>query len=201
MNEPIKFRQMEYDREGFVYGCLFAGAGILFVVVGIFVCSQTQWEGLLAILFGTLFAYFGLSITIPYWRTLEIAADEIRLKLGSILLWKMPLSAIQGMGRSIICPNIRGKPWKADVIYLSFQKPTYIRGIERRRVTDAELAAIRGSDAEKERYIMQRVMLLYFWDRGSNMKLNKAEGTWLEYTPERASALKRLFPQAEYYID
>ena len=201
MDEPVKFSQMEYDRRGFGYGSIFTGAGILFVAVGIFLCSQMQWEGLIAILFGALFAYFGMSIMVPYWRMLEFSADEIRLKLGSILLWKMPLSAIQGMGRSIICPSIRGKPWKAEVIYLSFQKPSYIRGIERRRVTESELAAIRGSDIEKERYIMQRVMFLYFWDQGSNMKLNKAEGAWLEYTPERAAALKRLLSNAEYYID
>lgn len=201
MDEPVKFRQMEYDRRGFGYGSIFTGAGIQFVAVGIYMCCQTQWEGLIAILFGALFVCFGLPIMIPYWRTLEISADEISLKLGFILLWKIPVSAIKGIGRSMICPSIRGQPWKAEIIYLSLQKPSNIRGIERRRVTDAEISAIRGSDVEKERYIMQRVMFLYFWDRGANMKLSKSEGTWMEYTPERATVLKHLFPNTENYID
>ncbi len=201
MDKPVKFRQMEYDRDGFGYGFLFTGGGILCMGMATIACSRMQLEGLFILLIALLILWLGLSIIVCYWRTLEFSEDEIRLKLGPILLRKIPLSTIRGMGRSEICPNIRGNPWKAEIIFLSFEEPTHIRGIERHRVTDAELAAIAGSEEEKEQYIMQKAMFLYFKDRGSSMSLNKTYGTWLEYTPERAAELKHLLPDAEYYID
>lgn len=195
--EQIAFRQMEYDMDGCFYGSGFVFGGILFCVVAIGAICNESYGGLLVVPMGLFMISFGLPLVVSYITQVRITDKEVFLLLGPVVIKRMARSDICTLAYSTMTPNIRGRPWTAEIIFLSPSPPTHIRHIARRWVKDEEISGIT-DPIEKEAVIMRKAAERYF--QSSGFHLITSEGIWLEYEPERADKLKKLFPDAVVFI-
>lgn len=184
--------------DGCFYGSMFVFGGILFCGVGIGAICHEGYSGLLAVVMGFFFTIFGFPLVVSYLTQVRITDQEVCLLLGPFVIKRMARSDIRTLAYSTMTPNIRGRPWTAEIIFLSSSPTTHIRHVARRWVKDEEISSIT-DPIEKETVIMRKAAERYFQSCSSGFHLTTSEGIWLEYEPERIEKLKKLFPDAAIF--
>lgn len=192
----VSFRQMTDRGEGYGYSLLMAVFGLLFLGAGVTVLMQGKGMGLAMILFALVFILLSGSTLMPYLRSIEFAGDEIRLKLGFFILARYPAAQIQTLARGTVHPNAKWA-WEPEIILLSPRSGQQILEIGKIVLDSArEFPAMHphvGADAGDPKVLTDGFIKSKFM----GLRLERGEGLWLEYDPERAAQLKILLPHGQ----
>lgn len=192
----VSFRQMTDRGEGYGYALLALVFGLIFLGAGVTVLMQGKGMGLVMILFALVFILLSGSLMMPYLQSIEFAGDEIQLKLGFLVLARYPAAQIQTLAWGSVRPNAKWA-WEPEIILLSPRSGKEILEIGKIVLDSAwEFPAMHpyvGADAGDPKVLTDGFIKSKFM----GLRLEKGEGLWLEYDPERAAQLKTLLPHAQ----
>ena len=193
---PISFVQMEENKWYAAYSFM-AIAGAVPVGVGLFEILRHRYIGIAALAVGVIVVLFGISMILCFLRRIEIAQDEVRLMLGRRTLKRIAHSQIKTLISGAVQPNGgRWREWKPEIIVLSTQTPEHIQSVGKIAIQSADEFHLQYSPVASGKGDIAELVDAYVNSKMTAMHLEEGEGIWLEYTPERAEKLSRLFPHA-----
>ena len=179
-------------------GVIFLLVSAVFIAASIWTLLDGNWEAIIMLVLSLTFMSVSLCWVLPYFQQIVLTETAVQVFLGPIQLQEMRAENICTILYAVVNISVRGagEDTEVPVLVLSSRTSDYLKMMYR-RFAEKECSQSFASDQEKENYILQYAIDTHIGNSGKNLHLPKAEGVWMEYTPERFDILRQLYPNAE----
>ena len=168
--DELHFRRMRWNSQWMIlYGPITA--------FGVWCLLQQIWNGFSegSTIAGVISAGLGLTVCLCCLETVQIDENEIQLRLGQIILRRIPTESIRTLVRTYVSVG-KGGSCAESIIILSPHSQKELR---------------KRSNENPDRYYNTRVI---------SGIMSRSEGLWLQYSEERMKQLHASLPNATEYL-
>ena len=209
-NDTLIFRQMNGLTNSHAYGGLFVLFGAFFLFLGIAALCEGQYEGVIFVLISAVVILWSGSLMKSHYYRVKFTEDETCLTFGPFVLQRMAKTDVQTLCLIIEDLTVHGRgggvhkglkeETKTYILVMSPHPPSYFRYIAKRWVSPEVEQREYATEEAREYAVIDSAIDAYFARNMTNFQMDRSDGIWLEYTPERYEELKKQLPHATDYV-